>query len=164
MASADSEEGFRVTDRRRQADDEDTLAPPTRTAEPPKAPNATAAPKIEAPRTAPSRSAPESPPSPLDSLDPAAGHERSLAGLFVMLASSAAMAMGEAPDPMTGEVHRDLAQAAEIVDLLILLREKTEGNRSPQETQILDEILYDLQLRYVSATKRGGRPPGPVRS
>jgi hypothetical protein len=97
-------------------------------------------------------------------MDPGAGEERSLAGLFVMLASSAAMAMGEAPDPMTGQVHRDLAQAAEIVDLLILLREKTDGNRTPQETQILDEILYDLQLRYVSATKRGGRPPGPTRS
>jgi hypothetical protein len=81
-----------------------------------------------------------------------------------MLASSAAMAMGDAPDPMTGEVHRDLGQAAEIVDLLVLLREKTEGNRSAEETQVLGEIIYDLQLRYVAATKRGGRPPGPPRS
>jgi hypothetical protein len=97
-------------------------------------------------------------------MGPDLGPERSLAGLFVMLASSAAMAMGEAPDPVTGQVHRDLGQAAEIVDLLTLLRGKTEGNRSAQETQILDEILYDLQLRYVSATKRGARPPGPARS
>ena len=74
------------------------------------------------------------------------------------------MALGEAPDPMTGQVHRDLDQAADLIDLLILLREKTEGNRSAEETQILDEILYDLQLRYVSATKRGARPPGQARS
>ena len=81
-----------------------------------------------------------------------------------MLASSAAMAMGDAPDPMTGQVHRDLAQAAELIDLLLLLREKTEGNRSPEETQILDEILYDLQLRYVSATKRSSPPRCASRS
>ena len=81
-----------------------------------------------------------------------------------MLAGSAAMALGEAPDPMTGQAHRDLDQAADLIDLLILLREKTEGNRSPEETQILDEIVYDLQLRYVSATKRAGRPPGPARA
>lgn len=164
MASADSEEGFRVTDRRRRADEEDIVAQPSRVAEPAKVPEAPPPPKAEPTRPAPSRPAPEAARSPLDPMDADAGHERSLAGLFVMLASSAAMAMGEAPDPMTGQVHRDLAQAAEIVDLLILLREKTEGNRSPQETQILDEILYDLQLRYVSATKRGGRPPGPGRS
>ncbi|MBI2202916.1 MAG: DUF1844 domain-containing protein [Candidatus Rokubacteria bacterium] len=83
--------------------------------------------------------------------------------MFVMLAGSAAMAMGDAADPLTGQVQADLPQAAEIVDLLLLLREKTEGNRSPEETQILDEILYDLQLRYVAATKRSGSRRGPAR-
>lgn len=169
MASADSDEGFRVTDRRRRADDEDIVAPVTRppessgTPEPPRT-EASASPKVETARVITSRATPEPVAPPVDQMDAHAGPERSLAGLFVMLASSAAMAMGEAPDPLTGQVHRDLGQAAEIVDLLILLREKTEGNRSAEETQILDEILYDLQLRYVSATKRGARPPGPARS
>lgn len=159
MASADSDEGFRVTDRRRRVDDEDILAPPPHAAEP--AP--VAASKIEIPSSEPVRSAPRAAPAP-DPMASGGEPERSLAGLFVMLASSAAMAMGDAPDPMTGQVHRDLGQAAEIVDLLVLLREKTEGNRSAEETQILDEIVYDLQLRYVAATKRGGRAPGPPRS
>ena len=44
--------------------------------------------------------------------------------------------------------------SADAIDLLILLREKTEGHRSPEESRILDEVLYDLQLRYVHATKR----------
>ena len=158
MTPADSEEGFRVTDRRRQADEDDRMAPPA----PPRSPEPAAPSKVESARVVdPSR--PASPPEP-EPMSPEGPGERSLAGLFVMLASSAAMAMGEAPDPMTGQVHRDLGQAAEIVDLLILLREKTEGNRTPEETQILDEILYDLQLRYVAATKRGARPPGPPRS
>jgi Domain of unknown function (DUF1844) len=74
-----------------------------------------------------------------------------------MLATSAAVALGESPDPLTSEVHHDLPQAAELIDVLLLLREKTEGHRTHEESQVLDEVLYDLQLRYVAATKRSGR-------
>ena len=74
----------------------------------------------------------------------------------MMLGGSALMALGEA-DPTTGQrSQRDLPMAAEVIDLLALLREKTDGRRSAEETQVLDELLYDLQLRYVSATKRPG--------
>jgi len=124
MAPSDPEDVFKVTDRRRRTDD------------------------VEAPRPAPA--APE--PAPAVGLSPAG--ERSLAGLFMMLASSAVVALGEAPDPMTGQRQVDLAQAADVIDLLILLREKTEGNRSADESRILEEVLYDLQLRYVHATRK----------
>jgi hypothetical protein len=125
MAQGEPEDVFKVTDRRRRLDDD------------------------EAPRTVPAAEPPQ--PSPVD-LSPAG--ERSLAGLFMMLASSAVVALGEAPDPLTGQRQVDLAQAADAIDLLILLREKTEGNRSPDENRILEEVLYDLQLRYVHATKK----------
>jgi len=125
MAQGEPGDVFKVTDRRRRLDDED------------------------APRPAPAAESPQ--PSPVD-LSPAG--ERSLAGLFMMLASSAVVALGEAPDPLTGQRQVDLAQAADAIDLLILLREKTEGNRSPDENRILEEVLYDLQLRYVHATKK----------
>jgi hypothetical protein len=124
MAPGEPEDVFKVTDRRRRLDDDDTPRP---------------APAAEPPQV-----------SPVD-LSPAG--ERSLAGLFMMLASSAVVALGEAPDPLTGQRQVDLAQAADAIDLLILLREKTEGNRSPEENRILEEVLYDLQLRYVHATK-----------
>lgn len=74
----------------------------------------------------------------------------------MMLASSAVIAMGDAPDPVSGERHRDLPQAAELIDLVLLLREKTEGNRTQDETRMFEDLLYDLQLRYVNATKRSG--------
>ena len=80
--------------------------------------------------------------------------ERSLVGLFMMLGSSALIALGEAPDPATGERRRDLGNAAEVIDLLILLRERTEGRRLAEETSVLEQLVYDLQLRYVSATRR----------
>ena len=74
----------------------------------------------------------------------------------MMLASSAVVTMGAAADPLTGQTRRDLEQATEIIDLLILLREKTEGNRTSEETRILEQLIYDLQLRYVSARKVAG--------
>ncbi len=74
-----------------------------------------------------------------------------------MLASSALVHLGTAPDPMTGVARRDLAQARLSIDLLRLLREKTEGHRTPEESQFLEEILYDLQMRFVEAVGEASR-------
>ena len=87
---------------------------------------------------------------------PSAGGKRSLADLFMMLATEAVVALGDAPDPATGQRVRELPHAAEMIDLLLLLREKTDGNRTRAETQILEEALYDLQIRYVRAMKAPG--------
>ncbi|HET7342548.1 MAG TPA: DUF1844 domain-containing protein [Methylomirabilota bacterium] len=81
--------------------------------------------------------------------------ERSLVALFMMLGTSALVALGEDADPATPP-QRDLPAAAEFIDVLLLLRDKTEGRRSEQETRVLEDLLYDLQLRYVTATKRPG--------
>ena len=80
-----------------------------------------------------------------------------LQGIFVMFASSALINLGEAVDPATGEKHLDLDQAREAVDVLLLLRDKTNGNRTEEESRLLEEILYDLQMRFVRAAQ--GRQP-----
>jgi hypothetical protein len=79
-----------------------------------------------------------------------------LSSLFVMFASSALIALGEAPNPETGEQERDLGQAKDAIDTLILLRDKTEGNRTEPESRLLEHILYDLEVRFVRAAQ-GGR-------
>lgn len=76
-----------------------------------------------------------------------------LQGLFVMLASTALANLGEAADPETGERVLDLEQARDAINLLLLLRLKTEGNRTDQESHLLEEMLYDLQLHFVRAAK-----------
>jgi hypothetical protein len=91
---------------------------------------------------------------------PAGGTERpgpDLQSLFVMLASSALISLGEAADPSTGERRVDLDQAREAIDMLGLLREKTAGNRTDQESRLLEQIMYDLQMRFVRAAE-AGRP------
>lgn len=125
-----SEDVFKVTDRRRRQDAEDLSETPN----------------LETPKG--EKSPPPPGPSPTPSGD------RSLTGLFMMLASSAVVALGHAPDPLTGQRQTDLVQATDAIELLVLLREKTEGNRSDEETRVLDELIYDLQLRYVHVTKR----------
>lgn len=94
---------------------------------------------------------PQSPPRP-----PGGPAERSLAGLFMLLASLALAALEGVPDPAGGQPKRDLEQTAELIELLILLRERTEGRRTEEESRVLGDVIYDLQLRYVAATTRSG--------
>lgn len=150
MAESPEEGEFRVTDRRRRG--EEAEPPPARQQE-------EAGPSVASERgQAPSEGAPSAGPSVPGPPGPGADRpsdraERSLEGLFLMLASSAVVALGQAADP-TGQVRdRDPAAAAGAIDLLVLLREKTEGHRTPGEARLLDELIYDLQLRFVAATK-----------
>ncbi len=69
------------------------------------------------------------------------------------LGSSAMMHLGVAPDPTTGHEGRDLALAAETIDLLAMLQQKTRGNLTAEEERFLGALLYDLRLRYVQAAK-----------
>ncbi|MFQ5827717.1 MAG: DUF1844 domain-containing protein [Candidatus Methylomirabilia bacterium] len=70
-----------------------------------------------------------------------------------MLASSALVDLGVTPEPMTGAPRLDLVQAKLYIDLLRLLRDKTEGHRTSEESKLLGDVLQDLQLRFVEATK-----------
>ena len=146
MGPEEPEGTFKVSDRRRRSSDD----------EPPH-------PVVSRPEPAAARPEESRKPMPEPVPGPGGEPERSLVGLFMMLASSAVVSLGDAPDPLTGQRRRDLENAADAIDLLALLREKTEGHRSPEETQVLGELLYDLQLRYVNATKRSGPPPAPAR-
>jgi hypothetical protein len=57
--------------------------------------------------------------------------------------------------PQTGKLEKDLGMAKHTIDLLSMLQEKTRGNLTPHEAQLLESLLFDLRLRYVSAAKPG---------
>jgi hypothetical protein len=70
---------------------------------------------------------------------------------FVMsLNTSALFHLGEISDPTTGEKQLDLNLVKHTVDTLQLLEEKTEGNLTEEERDILKNALYDLKMRYVA--------------
>ncbi len=61
--------------------------------------------------------------------------------------------MGAIADPRTGETIEDTELAKYKIDLLIMLREKTEGNLTPDEERQLEEVLYQLRMLYLQKTK-----------
>ena len=76
----------------------------------------------------------------------------------VSLASSAAIHFGDLPDPNTGErAEVDLEGASQMIDILALLEEKTRGNLTLEERQVLEQVLYELRLRFVDASGGGKR-------
>jgi len=70
---------------------------------------------------------------------------------FVMsLNTSALFHLGEISDPLTNEKTQDLVLVKHTIDTLKLLEDKTKGNLSGEEQDILKHVLYDLQMRYVA--------------
>jgi hypothetical protein len=75
-------------------------------------------------------------------------------GFVLSLAHTAAVHFGDVPDPVTGEKSSaNLAAAKQIVDILDLLEKKTRGNLTAEERQFLEQILYELRLRYMEVGK-----------
>lgn len=73
-------------------------------------------------------------------------------GFVLSLATTAALHFGDLPDPQTGTKHEpDLQAASRIIDVLAMLQEKTRGNLIPEEEKLLDDLLYELRLRFVQA-------------
>ena len=89
---------------------------------------------------------------PLD--DPA-----SFLSLIMSLASNAAASLGMMPHPVTGETGVDLKTAKHWIDVLGMLEQKTQGNLDPQEAQVVESLLADLRMQYVSFTSAPQPPP-----
>ncbi len=69
------------------------------------------------------------------------------------LSSSALFHFGEVPDPLTGKKQENLPLAKQTIDILGMLEEKTKGNLTEEEGQLLKNILFDLRMRYVRKKK-----------
>ena len=79
--------------------------------------------------------------------------------VFVLsLASSAAIHFGDLPTPSgeTGEPNLD--GAAQVIEILSLLDQKTRGNLTAEERQVLEQVLYELRLRFVEISGSAGKP------
>jgi Domain of unknown function (DUF1844) len=139
---ADSEEktgNFTVTDRRAfdphgAPKSDQPVAPPEKPAEAPR-------PAQEPPATRPAQES-------LRALPPA-----DFATLVLSLGSSAVMYLGQSDEPDGKKPARNFPMAKHAIDLLTVLEEKTKGNLSAEEEQILESLLFDLRLRYVEALK-----------
>lgn len=71
------------------------------------------------------------------------------------LAFQAMVFLGEIPNPATEQIEKNVKQAKLIIDTLLLLKEKTANNLSPQESETLNAYLYELQMKYVEIAEKG---------
>jgi hypothetical protein len=69
------------------------------------------------------------------------------------LGTQAMVHLGLAPNPASGETEQDLVQAKYTIDLLEMLRGKTEGNLTEDEKKILMGLLFDLRMKYVESSR-----------
>lgn len=74
-------------------------------------------------------------------------------GFLISLGTSCLVNLGRHADPESGEFHVDLAGARQVIHILSMLREKTEGNLTEEEEHLLKSLLYDLRMAYVEATR-----------
>lgn len=83
---------------------------------------------------------------------------------FVLsLAHTAAVHFGDVPDPVTGQkAETNLPAAQQMIDILALLEAKTRGNLTAEERQLLEQLLYELRLRFVEVSKGGSSGPSRI--
>lgn len=84
--------------------------------------------------------------------------EANFMGLLFSLHTGALAALGDVPDPHSGETRPDLHVAKHSIDLLGVLKKKTHGNLDADEERLLDNILYDLRMRFVQVSAGKKQP------
>jgi len=126
----EEETGFKVTDRRINLDEP-----------------AHAAPSNEGPGQRQSSSHAES-------------RSTDFSGFLISLGTSALIHMGQETHPALGKVEVNLDEAKELIDLLALLEEKTKGNLTEDEKELLTKLLFTLRMKFVE-TSAQKRPTSP---
>ncbi len=70
------------------------------------------------------------------------------------LAMQALIFLGVIPHPVTGEkVEKNLEQTRLLIDTLAILKDKTKGNLTKEEDELLNTILYEIQMKFVEEAK-----------
>ena len=93
-------------------------------------------------------------PEDMDESDvPGADDPASFVNFLSTLATNAAASLGAVPHPATGQRSLDLETGKYWLDVLSMVKEKTKGNLHPQEARLLDGLLADLRMQYVTVVR-----------
>ena len=114
--------------------------------------------KVEAEREALKRG--QTPEQPQGSPPRAPLPPPSLDFLVTTIAMQAMAGLGMTVDPATGKTELQLDQAKHFIDTLAMLQEKTQGNRTLDETATLERLLHELRMGYVMVQGRAATDPG----
>jgi Domain of unknown function (DUF1844) len=129
--------GFVVQDRRRFSETGEARPEAAESPRPEEKPS-------ESRPTAPREAEPQSQPLP----------EMNFSTFIISLSTQALMHLGEIKNPFTGAVEPDISLAKQTIDIIGILRDKTRGNLDSGEDRLMEEVLYDLRMKYVEAVKK----------
>lgn len=82
--------------------------------------------------------------------------------LVNLIAMQALAGLGMLSGPGGQRIAGDLQVAKHFVDMLQVLEDKTRNNLTPEEKRLLDQVLYEMRMRYVQAASGAAAPPGTV--
>lgn len=82
----------------------------------------------------------------------------SLEMLLTTLATEAMMALGQIPNPVSGESTYRPQQAKYLIDTIELLQQKTKGNLTPAEEQAVENLLHQLRMVFVAGPPKASAP------
>jgi hypothetical protein len=74
--------------------------------------------------------------------------------LVLSFSTTAMLQLGVLANPATGKSEKDLPGAKQTIDILEILKEKTKGNLTAEEAQILEASLYDLKMTYLKISQK----------
>lgn len=80
--------------------------------------------------------------------------EINFASFILSLHTSALFHFGDLKDPATDKTTRNLSAAKQTIDLISMLQEKTKGNLEEYEKNLINEVLFELRMRYVKESKQ----------
>lgn len=75
--------------------------------------------------------------------------EMNFSSFVFSLSTSAMYHFGDFPDPVSQKTEKNLSAAKQTIDILGMLKEKTEGNLDDNEKELLDGMLFELRMRYL---------------
>lgn len=84
---------------------------------------------------------------------PGAEDPASFVNFLSTIATNAAAALGAVPHPATGQRSLDLDTGKYWLDVLAMIRDKTKGNLHAQEARLLEGLLADLRMQYVTMVR-----------
>ncbi|HYK90678.1 MAG TPA: DUF1844 domain-containing protein [Acidobacteriota bacterium] len=140
MAKDQEEPGFRVTDKRIFREDG--------------SPTGATAPAEDVGNSKSETQKGQEAPMPAEEVPPGTGARIDFPSYILSYYTQGLVLLGEVPNPYTNKKEEDVEAAHHMIDILSMLEEKTKGNLSKEEEQLLGSVLYELRMKFMAKTSR----------
>ena len=80
-------------------------------------------------------------------------YEFGFSTFILSLSTSALVHLGELPDPFSNAKEVNLQLAKQTISIIEMLKEKTKGNLTKEEENLIDSVLYDVRLKFIRSSK-----------